>query len=363
MKRCVAAAFWFSALVSLAAAQANHGLPYPQSKVITKLIWSSEVVRIGSGDGGKDGVGDNWPITWGDDGSLYTSYGDGLGFKKERKPALTLGFAKIAGDPPDLTAGNIFSDADTPAGGGRKGIKSSGLLMFDHVLWMFVRNYKVAGDYRNSRLAWSKNYGTNWTWADWYFSDTLGCPEFVQFGPNYQGARDQNVYVVSQGNNDAYEFSPDVVLARVPQAEIAIRSAYRFFAGLDAKGVARWSAEIGDRKPIFTDRRGVQRISMVYNAGIRRYLLTASHRAGEGPHNASLGVFDAPEPWGPWTTVYYDDHWSGNNPTYHHKFLTKGMSTDGQSLWLLYSGRGGSNYTFCLREAVLELASGAMKSR
>src|SRR5439155_9476609 len=106
---------------------------------------------------------------------------------------------------------------------------------------------------------WSKNYGTNWTWADWYFSDTLGCPEFVQFGPNYQGARDQNVYVVSQGNNDAYEFSPDVVLARVPQAEIAIRSAYRFFAGLDAKGVARWSAEIGDRKPIFTDRRGVQR--------------------------------------------------------------------------------------------------------
>jgi hypothetical protein len=100
------------------------------------------------------------------------------------------------------------------------------------------------------------------------------------------------------------------------------------------------------------------RISLTYNAALKRYFLTASHRVGEGPHNASLGVFDAPEPWGPWTTVYYDDHWSGNDRTYHHKFPTKWMSADGKTMWLLYSGLGGNNYGFILKRATLQLAHG-----
>jgi hypothetical protein len=87
---------------------------------------------------------------------------------------------------------------------------------------------------------------------------------------------------------------------------------------------------------------------------LRRYFLTSSHETGvAGPHNASLGVFDAAEPWGPWTTVYYDDHWSGNDRTYHHKFPTKWMSPDGRSMWLLFSGLGGGNYAFCLRRATM----------
>ena len=52
-------------------------------------------------------------------------------------------------------------------------------------------------DYTNARLAWSANLGVNWTWADWYFSETFACPAFVQFGKNYEGARDGYVYVVS----------------------------------------------------------------------------------------------------------------------------------------------------------------------
>lgn len=335
--------------------------PYAQSKIVTKLTWDSGVVRIGSGDSGKDGVGDNWPITWADDGNLYTSYGDGPGFSRVPKRELTLGFAKITGDPATITPEDISSDADTPAGGGKSGIKSSGLLMVDRVLWMFVRNYRVDGDYRHSRLAWSGNYGKNWTWTDWYFSDTFGCPEFVQFGPNYAGARDRYVYIVSQANNDAYDYSPDIVMARVPKDKLADRSAYRFFSGLDARGAPAWSADIGDSKPIFTDPRGTQRISLTYNAAIKRYIMTASHRVGEGPHNASLGVFDAPELWGPWTTIYYDDHWSGNDRTYHHKFPTKWMSADGKTMWLLYSGLGGNNYAFCLRKATLELAPRAAR--
>ena len=345
-------------LASTAVCQSPGGAPYPPSKAITSLTWDESVLRIGkAGDSGRDGAGDNWPITWGDDGDLYTSYGDGPGF--ERKPAvyLTLGFAKIKGAPPSITAEDIPSSADTPAGESQNGIKSSGALMVGRVLWMFVRNYKVNGDYRHSRLAWSRDYQKTWTWADWHFAGSFGCPEFIQFGPGYKGARDQYVYVVSQGNDDAYRVSPDVVLARTPKGKVAERAAYEFFAGLDARNRPVWSRDIERRKPVFTDPRGVMRISMTYNAGLKRYILTASHAVGEKQLNGSLGVFEAPAPWGPWRTVFYDDHWIPNGAAYHHKFPTRWMSADGKTMWLLYSGLGANNYAFVLRKATLGVAA------
>ena len=345
-------------LALISTALCADGPPYPASKTITKLTWDPNIVRIGTpGNGGKDGAGDNWAITWADDGNQYTTYGDGPGFTRTPKVEMTIGFAKITGDPPAVTAEDIISNADTPGGGGKNGIKSSGLLMVDRMLWMFVRNYKVDGDYRHSRLAWSKDYEKTWTWADWHFSDTFGCPEFIQFGPDYKGARDKYVYIVSQANNDAYEYSPDIVMARVPEKKIASRTSYEFFSGLDGKGKPTWSADLGARKPVFTDPRGVMRVSMNYNPAIKRYILTGSHRVGDGPHNPSLGVFEAPEPWGPWTTVYYDDHWAGNDRVYHMKFPTKWMSHDGKTMWMLYSGLGGNNYAFILRKATLDLTS------
>ena len=69
--------------------------------------------------------------------------------------------SKVFGLQHIALAEDIVSDADVSGGGGRNGIKSSGLLMVDRILWMFVRNYKVDGDYRNARLAWS-NWGRVW---------------------------------------------------------------------------------------------------------------------------------------------------------------------------------------------------------
>ena len=53
----------------------------------------------------------------------------------------------------------------------------------------------------------------------------------------------------------------------------------------------------------------------------------------------------------------YDDHWSGTNRTYHHKFPPKFMSADGRTLWLVYSGLDGRDYTFCAQQAVIDRAS------
>ena len=348
----------FAGLIIFSGLAAASTAPYPQSPVITKLSWDAQVVKCGPARSG-----DNWSIAWVDDDLMITAYDDGDGFDK-LNPNLSLGFARITGYPPNLQGKDFSTNADTPVGWGSKGIKASGLLIVDGKLYMFVRNYKPPGsdDFTNSRLASSTDRGRHWKWADWHFSDTFGCPEFIQFSKDYEGARDNYVYIVSQANDSAYGYSPHIVLARVPKNKVADRSRYEFFAGLTPTGKPRWSPSIEKRRPIFTDRNGTQRIAVNYNAALERYILTTSHRppGSTSTHTAALGVFDAPEPWGPWTTVYYNSHWSVSDGkdcrTYHHKFPTKWMSPDGKGMWLLYSGLDCDLYGFCLKRATLQIA-------
>ncbi len=332
--------------------------PYPPSKVITRLTWSPNVTKMKN-----YANGDNWPIAWIDDDRQITAFCDGRGFA-EQAPDLSLGFARVFGGPPDFWAKNFESDADTPTGWGAKGIKASDMISVDGVLYMFVRNYKPPGsdDFTNSRLACSTNLGLNWRWAHWHFSDTFGCPAFVQFGKNYEGARDDYIYIASQANDSAYGYSPDIVMARVKKDSVMERSRYTFVVGRDESGSPLWSPDISERTPIFTDPEGTQRIAITFSAGIGRYILTTSHLTGKkATHTAALGIFEAPEPWGPWSTVYYNDHWSIKEGkdcrTYHHRFPPKWISADGTTMWLLYSGLDCDLYSFCAKKAILEVAS------
>ncbi len=340
----------FSCLLPVAPGDA-FGQPYPMSELITKLIWDSATVRLT-----ENRIGDNWPITWVEENIQVTAYGDGDGFNPEY-PDLTLGFSRIIGDPPAVRGEDFTSDADTRAGWGPQGIKASGLLSVKGTLYMFVRNFMVpgSGDYTNARLGWSRNAGKNWQWADWYFANTFGCPEFVQFGPDYVGARDEYVYIVSQDNDNAYQFSERIVLARVHEDSIMHRGAYAFYAGADEKGDPFWARRIERRVPVFEDTSGVQRIAVTHNRGLDRFILTTSHRppGSNATHTPALGIFEAPQPWGPWRTVYYDHDWSGGCRTYHHKFPAKWMSADGRTMWLLFSGLDCDLYTMCLKKAVL----------
>jgi len=238
------------------------------------------------------------------------------------------------------------------------------MISIDGVLYMFVRNYQPPGstDFTHARLACSKDLGRHWTWAPWHLAETFGCPAFVQFGQDYAGARDAYVYIASQANDSAYGYSPDIVMARVMKDAVMQRSRYSFVSGYHANGSPRWSSDIKKRVPIFHDPQGTQRIAMTYNAGISRYILTTSHLSTNqgATHTAALGVFEAPEPWGPWSTVYYDDHWSTQQGkdcrTYHHRFPPKWISADGRTMCLLYSGLDCDLYSFCIKQATLELA-------
>lgn len=332
-------------------------MPYPASRVIERLAWEDRVLRYGG-----ERAGDNWPMAWistgvePEDNLLITAYGDGNGFGP-RPRNFTLAFATVRGVPPSLMTDDLITDLDTPVGWGKKGIKASGLLAVDDVLYLFVRNYAVAGDWHHARLAISMDRGRTWTWADWHFAESFGCPEFVHFGPNYASARDAYVYVVSQDGDSAYDFDSDIVMARVPKAQVAQRERYEFFAGFDGEGPV-WDPDIKARAAIFTDPQGTQRIGITYNAQLRRYFLTTAHDDGSGAtHTPALGVFDAPEPWGPWTTAYYDDAWA-DNWMIHHKFPPAWMSADGKEMWLAFSGGyrpGGRDYCLLVRRAHLTL--------
>jgi hypothetical protein len=64
-----------------------------------------------------------------------------------------------------------------------------------------------------------------------------------------------------------------------------------------------------------------------------------------------FGVYDAPEPWGPWTTVYFTEKWDVG-PGETSSFPTKWMSADGTTLHLVFSG----DDHFAVRQARLTVA-------
>jgi len=79
------------------------------------------------------------------------------------------------------------------------------------------------------------------------------------------------------------------------------RAGFEFFSGLDGQGIPTWSRDIGQRRSVFHDSNSVgSGTRVMYHPTLERYLLTTWHDESGG-----WGIFDAPEPWGPWTMVAY----------------------------------------------------------
>jgi len=314
--------------------------PYPSSSIIKAIAWApvSDILRGAQGS-------DNWPLTWTGDNTLFTAYGDGWGFDPKVQEKLSLGFAVISGSPPAFSGVNVRSPTGEQEGDRETGKKASGMLMVDGVLHMWARN---AG---NSQLAWSSDQGKTWAWAGWKFTTGFGFPTFLNFGRNYEGARDGHVYVFSHDNDSAYEPADRMVLARVPKGRISIRDAYEFFEGIEAGGNPRWTKDITRRRAVFSHPGKCYRSSASYHPGSKRYLWIQTLPGGDPFSGGGFGIYDAPDPWGPWTTVYFTEKWDVP-PGEMSSFPTKWMGEDGRTLYLVFSG----NDSFSVRKAVLTLA-------
>ena len=302
--------------------------PYPPSPVIGGVDFATAdtVVRQAAGS-------DNWPITLGDDGHQYTAYGDGWGFEPRAEHKLSLGFSRVDGPPERFRGSNIFSPSGQRSGDGKDGLKASGLLMLNGVLYMWVRN---AG---NAQLAWSTDRGSTWTWG-WKLQDGFGSPTFLQ------GSRDGYVYTISQDGPSAYESDDRLVLARVPKSKVRDRAAWEFLQSLSDSGFPVWTPDIAKRGSVFRYPRRCRRTDFVFDPGINRFLLTVAY-----DHEGGWGIFDAPDPWGPWTTAFSADSWDQPG-THGYRLPVKWISPDGRTLWLVFSGTG-KNDAFCIRRLTL----------
>ena len=317
--------------------------PYPMSNIIKEIKFAPASSIIRKADGS-----DTWPITWADDDNQYTAYGDGWGFDPKVDKKLSLGLAKVIGNPPDFKGINIRSETGEHSGQGRYGKKASGMLMVKGILYMWVRNANEDG--KESQLAWSSDHGKTWKYSDWKFTVSFGLPGFLNFGKNYQGARDNFVYICSNDENDAYKSADQMVLARVNKNKIRDIKAYEYFKSTDKDGKPVWSEEISERGAVFTNPANCYRSGITYNPGLKRYLwcqiLPYSRHPQGSRFQGGFGIYEAPEPWGPWRTVFYTKDWDVG-PGETSSFPVRWMSKDGKNCYLLFSGED----SFSVRKA------------
>ena len=299
---------------------------HPPSSVIQQIRWApvDTILRQAKGS-------DNWPSTWGDDDYLYTAYGDGVGFEPFLKQKLSLGLSRVRGDPPQIVGENLRCPSLEQQGDGARGKKASGLLMVDGTLYLWARNAS------NAQLAWSDDRGATWTWAEWRLTTSFGCPTFLNFGKNNSNARDEFVYIYSHDADSAYERADCMLLARVAKQLITQRRAYEFFQHLDAQGQPVWTKNIDQRGAVLTNPGRCYRSSVSYNAGLQRYLWVQTGLGEDTRFAGGLAIYDAPEPWGPWTTVFATDAWD-IGPGETASFPPKWIHPHGRTLHLLFSG-------------------------
>jgi hypothetical protein len=313
----------------------SAGAAYPPSAVIREVVWAptNTIVRLAYD-------GDNWPVTWAADDAVYTAWGDGTGFEPKLDQKLSCGFARVTGAPPDLHGVNIRSTGEQ-LGQGRFGMKGWGILAVTNELYLWFGHADRQGS--ASRLAWSDDQAETWTFADWHFPE-FGLMGFVNFGRGYEGARDDYVYAYSHDGPLADTPADQFILMRAPCASLREREAWEFFTGLDEMGSARWSRKMVDRVGVFQNPDGCLRSAMTFNGALRRYLWwqqipqPRGHLdRGDTRFEGGFAIYDAPNPWGPWTTAYHTTKWDVG-PGEHGDFPTKWISTNGRTAWLVFSG-------------------------
>ena len=308
--------------------------PYCHSKLIDRIVWDWKTRQTAAPGS------DLWPVTWAADGSLFTAWGDGGGFGgTDQDGRVSLGFARIDGPPEHFAGININGGKNPrhPASFPRKG-KVGGLLAVGNRVygWLNAQNGKWPDV--DHVLIWSDDAGATWHQCDWLFPKGEGHfkpATFLNFGPGYTAVPEGLAgYVYFYGQNQGQP--SHTLLARAPAEKLIDRQAYEFFAGTENEH-SRWTADAAKAESIFTDPIG-DLPTVAYIPALKRYLMTSFHK---GP--GQLGVFDAATPWGPWTTVTYEEHWGqmgteGEGLTC--SFPAKWMSADGRTLWCVFSAYG-----------------------
>lgn len=349
-----------------------------KSKLIKQVI--VDKYRLHKGDG------DMWPLTWAADGNLYGGAGD-----NQDSP---MNFWRIEGHPDKREWGpppflylvdNMPMDpkiyCQKPNVHPKWGIKPASVLSLKGTLYFAVElmNFGDNPEFNrqhniNSWIITSDNYGKTWNreaTSENFFTGRVASPHFLQFGKEYEDARDEYVYAYfpsAEDGNSYWENSDFIILGRVNQDKILLREEWEFFIGNVDGNEPVWSKDDVLAKPVFSYSLMTGENHVSYNKGLKRYIMGNYGFINENgepqPYHqtklwdpehqmSQLTLFEAPEPWGPWSVFYKDDNW-GVSGGYNPSFPTKWMSEDGKTMWMVYSG-SEEDYNFTLQKITLVL--------
>lgn len=292
--------------------------------------------------------GDTFPLTWADDGELYASAGDPLW----GETIDGLDVQKFSGRPPDyrITKLNHMNDY---VGSGGAGPKPTGMLCVDGVLYLAFQNllglrqpaFGVLSQHgSDAQIIYSPNKGISWIpqrsdiTRPMFPGNKFGGPAFVNFGCNNANARDDYVYAIS---TEQWDNGSNVRLGRAPRESIMRRESWEWVCAFGPGGEPAWSSELEAAVPVLSMHRHIGLPEMAYLAGIKRYLLLSwhLHRDASGDDGSDLLVFEAPEPWGPFALVHFEEYWESKEFTpYCPRIPLKWLEPDGITGWLLFSG-------------------------
>ena len=337
---------------------------YPPSTVIPGMTFDMATLRnVAPGNAVYADDSDNWTITWADDNHQYASFGDGEGFRTANTVRGSLGIARIEGDKDNYSAFDVFKSGTETGGCGGKSV---GILAADGDLYLLrAGTTSNSSAFQRTELFKSTDKGKSWSAAGvkWLDRDFIGSkgffsPSFLQFGKDYAGARDEFVYIyapeetTSVDSDDWNVQTPGAIsLIRAPRVALTDQASYEFFTGLDGSGNPLWTTDVNSRAPVFEDPvNGIMRTSVSYNAGLGRYLLITQQVNRFRNSNFHIGIYEAPEPWGPWHTILFANAalagpgLNTGRKTVFWNFSNKWLSPDGKSFVMVYTGPGADQW-------------------
>ncbi len=324
-------------------------LRIPKSNVIAGFEWTGD--RLSYPDAGVRG--DSYPMTWGADDEIYTSAGD----PNWGESPDGLDVERFSGGPTDYKITQINPMNDYRGWGGN-GPKPSGMICVDDILYLAVQN--IRGNQRaphslisqhgsDAHIIYAVRNNGGWGVGLWtpafgniaapmFPGNMFGGPAFINFGKNNANARDEYVYAVS---SDQWDNGSNLRLGRVPKGSIPHREAWEWVCAFGPSGEPAWSPHLDAAVPILSLHRWLGIPEMLYLASIGRYLLLTwrLHKDFSGDDGTDLIILDAPEPWGPFSLVHFEEYWEGKafNP-YCPRIPLKWINTNGIGGWMQFSG-------------------------
>jgi hypothetical protein len=390
----------------------HRNIPYPQSKLIKRLVWESEPSKYPG-----SGTDMHW-WTWGIDSSIYVIDDDGANFGG---PGWYAHLLKSTGVPPNHKVETVtdFQFYDF-----RKNLPDKlvrryvcGVVAVDSNLYVSIYDYDwnlssrpVNRDtlvrllkefhpwnemspetrrevgfidgyskiYGVAGIIHSKDLGKTWTNLPGkntpeFFGNKFGAPAFLTFGPgNKETPANLAPYVYAISNDGSWATGDNVFLGRVHRDSIIFREAWQFHAGSSYSSMPRWSRSEASATPIFSDPGHVGHPTITYNKVLNRYILcissdTIPHRENATSEEArawnwasEMQLYESVNPWGPWSIFHNEKQWGGSDHTaYLPQMPSAWISADGLKGSILFAGdyvkRKAEYYGFMTQQFRLEL--------